>query len=89
MAAKSKPTLLRGTDGEMYFIPPEELSRFRVPDDKAREVEEKLGGDEVSGFSFDGGLSPGDLGFDNPAAPSMDNSETVVTSDTQFPQETY
>ena len=79
--AKGKPTLLRGADGSMYFIPGEQLESYRVADDKAREVAAKLeGGDdaEVSGFSFDKQMSPTSMGLDNPVAPSMDNSETVI-----------
>lgn len=75
----ASPTLLRDDDGAMYFIPPQDLESYRVPDDKAREIEAKLKASEeseVSGFAFDQNLTPQKLGLDNPSAATMDNSPT-------------
>lgn len=87
MAERAKPTLLRTDDGGMYFIPGEQLEQYRVPDDRVASVEEKLQAaenPEVAGFSFQQALSPGSLGFDNPSAPTMDDSPTQVGSIRQF-----
>ncbi|MFU8840906.1 MAG: hypothetical protein ACNA8R_09285 [Nitriliruptoraceae bacterium] len=86
MSETSKPTLLRGADGELYFIPPGDLDAYRVPDEQATEVQHKLEELEkeqedadVSGFSFTQRLSPTSLGLINPTAPMMgDNDKTVI-----------
>lgn len=75
--ADPKPTLVRGPDEEMYFIPPERLAEFRVPDETAAQVEENLRTlreeGEVSGFSFDNPISPDTIGLDD-----MSGGDTVV-----------
>lgn len=80
--ADTRPTLLRGPDGAMYFIPREQLEQFLVPDDQAAEVERNIRSlqeeGEVSGFAFDNPISPSSLGLTNPVAPTMDDSPTVV-----------
>ena len=88
MSESSKPTLLRGADGELYFIPPGDLDAYRVPDDKATEVQHKLEEAskqeeeaDVSGFSFTRMLSPSSLGLINPTAPMLgDDDATVILS---------
>lgn len=76
--------LLQGTDGDVYFIPADRMSEFRVADEDAAGVKEALGAidrdeDEVSGFSFQPqqelktGVSPvlafsGPLGIKPPVA---------------------
>lgn len=94
MAESAKPTLLRDEQGAMYFIPGEQLQHYRVPQDKAAEVEQKLQAAnqqdaEVAGFSFEQSLTPGSLGFDNPSAPTMDDSPTQTGSIRQFPDDTF
>lgn len=98
MSESSKPTLLRGADGELYFIPPGDLDAYRVPDDKATEVQAKLEeaaeeeqNADVAGFSFTRMLSPSSLGFTNPTAPMMgDDDATVILSGSQsFPDSTF
>lgn len=86
MSEATKPTLLRGADGELYYIPSGELDSYRVPDDKAAEIESKLSAameeektSDVAGFSFTRLLSPASLGLTNPVAPMMgDDDDTVV-----------
>jgi hypothetical protein len=88
MSESSKPTLLRGADGELYFIPPGDLDTYRVPDDKATDIQAKLEeaakeeqNADVAGFSFTRMLSPTSLGLTNPTAPMMgDDDATVVLS---------
>jgi hypothetical protein len=50
---EGKATIMRGADGEIYFIRDEVLQSCRVPDDLAKEIEQTLGGQEVQGFSLD------------------------------------
>lgn len=80
--ADPKPTLVRGPEGELYFIPQDRLGEFRVPQEQAAQVEENLRAlreeGEVSGFSFDNPISPNSIGLDNPVAPAMGNDTTVV-----------
>jgi hypothetical protein len=37
-------TLLRGPDGNLYFIPQDKLAAFRVPDKGTQQMEAKLAG---------------------------------------------
>jgi hypothetical protein len=50
---QGKATIMRGPDGEIYFIREEVLESCRVPDDLAKEIEQTLGGQDVQGFSLD------------------------------------
>jgi hypothetical protein len=94
MAQQAKPTLLRDEAGAMYFIPGEQLEQYRVPADRAAEVQQKVRAatqqdPEVAGFSFEQALTPGSLGFDNPSAPTMDDSPTQTGSVQRFPQDIF
>ena len=88
----SEPTLIRGADGALYYLPPGELDSYRVPEDLAGEVSGKVeeamagaGADdaEVAGFNFgsfrtDLTVSRLDLDGLNPVAPVMDSDKTVI-----------
>lgn len=90
----SQPSLIRGADGALYYLPPGELDSYRVDDETASRVMSKLaevGGTteeavaedaEVSGFAFDAFtprvFSPRVLGL-NPSATMMgDDDETIA-----------
>lgn len=73
MSQQTKPTVLRGQEGAIYFIPGEQLAQYRVSGDKAAEVEQKLQAAEdpdVAGFSFEHTLTTSSLGLDDPSAPT-------------------
>lgn len=53
--ADTRPTLLWGPDGAMYFIPPEELGGYLVSAEQAAQIEGHIAstgreGSEVGGF---------------------------------------
>lgn len=54
--ADTRPTLLWGPDGAMYFIPPEDLEGYLVPRQQAARIEEQVrsfeNDGEVGGFDF-------------------------------------
>lgn len=81
-------TLLQDSDGNVYYIPNDDLAKFQVSGAKQQAVNENLDkmDDEVGGFTFDRfnlrpGIKPlkafqGPLGW-KVASPD-DNSDTVV-----------
>lgn len=88
----SDPTLIRGADGALYYLPPGELDSFRVDDDTASQVvsklaeaagttEESLTEDaDVSGFAFDTfnvRLTPLSLGLNSSARMLGDDDKTM------------
>lgn len=88
----SDPTLIRGADGALYYLPPGELDSFRVDDDTASQVMSKLAEaagttDEalaeeadVSGFAFDAfntRLTPLSLGL-NPSARMLGDDDATM-----------
>lgn len=82
MSDTTPPTLLRTHDGAMYYIPGAQLAQYRVAQDKAAEVEQKLqalnGEDpEVAGFSFNEAVTPTSLGFDDPMDPTSSSMQIV------------
>lgn len=91
MMADTRPTLLWGPDGAMYFIPPENLARYRVPAEQAPQVEatirslEEQG--EVGAFDFENPHEVhalGDLGLtsagSSPSSPRRWSAATAVSS---------
>lgn len=88
----SDPTLIRGADGALYYLPPGELDSFRVDDDTASKVMSKLAeaagttedalteDADVSGFSFDTfstKLTPLSLGL-NPSARMLGDDDKTM-----------
>lgn len=87
----TRPTLVRGPDGALYFIPAEELARYLVPQQEAARLEEtirSLGQQaEVGGFDFD---NPHDVSALLGLATPTPASQTVVDGNgREFPGLVY
>jgi len=88
----SEPTLIRGADGALYYLPSGELDSYRVDDDTASTVMSKLAdaagttedalteGAEVSGFAFDAfspNLTPRSIGI-NPSSLMLGDDDATM-----------
>lgn len=96
--ADTRPTLLWGPDGAMYFIPPEDLEGYLVPGEQAARIEEHIASSpddesEVNAFDFDNPhdvASPSQLAVSDLAYVPGGNGQVVVDgSGRQFPGLVY